>query len=145
MAFCLYYNSIWLWKEFPLWKTIRSIGMVEETRQVREKTSTEQRYFVSSLEADAELFAHAVRAHWRIENSLHYVFDVAFKEYACHIRTDKGSENMAFIRKIALTPARSDKESKSSMVGRLKELGWDNDYLERMLFNSDFGGTPAAR
>jgi hypothetical protein len=51
---------------------------------------------------------------------------------------------MAFIRKIALTLARSDQESKSSMVGRLKEMGWDNDYLERMLFNSDFGGTPAA-
>ncbi|MHC6204172.1 ISAs1 family transposase [Breznakiellaceae bacterium SP9] len=134
----------WLRKEFPLWKTIRSIGMVEATRQVKGKTSTERRYFVSSLEADAELFGHAVRAHWGIENSLHYVLDVAFKEDACRIRTDQGPENMAFIRKIALTPARSDHESKSSMVGRLKELGWDNDYLERILFNSDFGGTPAA-
>ncbi|MHC6203787.1 hypothetical protein ACYULU_11400 [Breznakiellaceae bacterium SP9] len=51
---------------------------------------------------------------------------------------------MAFIRKIALTLARADQESKSSMVGRLKQIGWDNDYLERMLFNSDFGVTPAA-
>jgi hypothetical protein len=47
---------------------------------------------------------------------------------------------MAFIRRIALTLARSDQESKSSMVGRLKKLGWYNDYLERMLFNSGFDG-----
>jgi predicted transposase YbfD/YdcC len=54
--------------------------MVEEHRQVGEKTSTERRYFVSSLDADAELFAHAVRSHWGIENSLHYVLDVAFNQ-----------------------------------------------------------------
>jgi predicted transposase YbfD/YdcC len=137
-------NVAWLRKEFPLWKTIRSIGMAEETRQVKGKTTAERRYFVSSLEADAELFARAVRSHWGIENSLHYVLDVAFKEDACSIRTDKGPENMAFIRKIALTLARSDQETKSGMVGRLKQMGWDNDYLERMLFNSSFGGTTAA-
>jgi predicted transposase YbfD/YdcC len=133
----------WLKKEFPLWKTIRSIGMVEETRQVKGNTSTERRYFVSSLEAEAEQFARAVRAHWGIENSLHYVLDVAFGEDACRIRTGNGPENMAFIRKIALTLARTDQESKSSMVGRLKQMGWDNDYLERTLFNSGFGGNPS--
>ncbi|GMO46139.1 MAG: ISAs1-like element ISEc5 family transposase [Termitinemataceae bacterium] len=134
----------WLHKEFPLWKTIRSIGMVEETRAEGEKITIGRRYFVSSLEADVELFAHAVRSHWGIENSLHYVLDVAFGEDACRIRTDKGPENMAFIRKIALTLARSDKESKSSMVGRLKQMGWDNDYLEQMLFDSGFGANSAA-
>ncbi|GHV35808.1 hypothetical protein AGMMS4952_27960 [Spirochaetia bacterium] len=126
------------------WKTIRSIGMVEETRQEGEKITIGRRYFVSSLEADAEQFAQTVRSHWGIENSLHYVLDVAFGEDSCRIRTDKGPENMAFIRKIALTLARSDKESKSSMVGRLKEMGWDNDYLEQMLFNSGFGANSAA-
>ncbi|GHT65384.1 H repeat-associated protein YdcC [Spirochaetia bacterium] len=134
----------WLRKDFPLWKTIRSIGMAEEHRQAGEKTTTERRYFVTSLEADAELFARAVRSHWGIENSLHYVLDVAFGEDACRIKKDNGPENMAFIRKIALTLARSDQESKSSMVGRLKEMGWDNDYLERMLFNSGFGENPSA-
>jgi hypothetical protein len=99
--------------------------------------------FISSLEADAELFARAARLHWGIENSLHYVLDVAFREDACRIRKDNGPENMAFIRKIALTLARADQESKSSMVGHIKEPGWDNDYLERMLFNSGFGGSTA--
>jgi hypothetical protein len=68
------------------------------------------------------------------------VLDVAFREDTYRIRKDKRPENMAFIRRIALTLARSDQESKNSMVGRSKELGWDNDYLERMLFNSGFGG-----
>ncbi|GHU52015.1 hypothetical protein FACS1894200_12490 [Spirochaetia bacterium] len=133
----------WLHKEFPLWNPIQSIGMVEETRQEGKKITIGRRYFVSSFEADAEVFAHAVRSHWGIENSLHYVLDVAFREDACRIRTDNGPENMAFIRKIALTLAQSDKESKSSMVGRLKQIGWDNDYLEQMLFNSDFGANSA--
>jgi predicted transposase YbfD/YdcC len=56
--------------------------MVEEYRQAGGKTAIERRYFVTSLEADAELFAHAVRSHWGIENSLHYVLDVAFGEDA---------------------------------------------------------------
>jgi predicted transposase YbfD/YdcC len=101
----------WLIKRHPLWKTIQSIGMVESTREIKGKITTERRYFVSSLPVEVEQFAHAVRAHWGIENSLHYMLDVAFGEDACHIKTDNGPENMSFIRKIALTVARSDKET----------------------------------
>jgi hypothetical protein len=96
------------------------------------------------MPANAEEFAKAVRAHWGIENSLHYVLDVTFTEDACRIRTDKGPENMAFIRKIALTVARSDTETKSSVAGRIKQMAWSESYLEQLLFASKFADVPVS-
>jgi predicted transposase YbfD/YdcC len=131
-------NVAWLIERHPDWKTIRSIGMVESMRDSNGKITTERRYFISSLPPDAEQFENTVRAHWGIENSLHYVLDVAFKEDACRIKTGDAPENMTFIRKMALTLARSDKESKSSMAGRIKEMAWSDEYLEKLLFHSGF-------
>lgn len=128
----------WLHKRNPKWKTIRSIGFVDSRREEKGKVTEERRHFVSSLSGDPEEFAKAVRSHWGIENSLHYVLDVAFGEDKCRIRTDKGPENMAFIRKIALTIARSDIETKSSVVGRIKQMAWSESYLEQLLFASSF-------
>jgi hypothetical protein len=77
-----------------------------------------------------------------MENSLHCVLDVTPGEDCSRIRSDNGPENMAFIRKIALTAARSDKESKSSVAGRIKQMAWSGDYLEKLLFNSEFASAP---
>ena len=134
----------WLHERHPRWKTIRSIGFVDSRREVKGKATNERRYFVSSLPAKGEEFAKAVRAHWGIENSLHYVLDVAFGEDRSRIRTDKGPENMAFIRKIALTIARSDTETKSSVAGRIKQMAWSESYLEQLLFASRFASQQGA-
>ena len=135
----------WLHKQFPQWKTINSIGMVESTRDTGdEETKTERRYFVSSLCADEELFAHAVRAHWGIENRLHYMLDVIYREDASRVRKDYSPRTLALIRKIALTIARSDKESKTSIRGRVQQMGWSEDYLESLLFRSDFASLQEA-
>jgi predicted transposase YbfD/YdcC len=128
----------WLHQRHPLWKTIRSIGFVDSRREAKGEVTCERRHFVSSMPADAEEFAKAVRAHWGIENSLHYVLDVAFGEDSSRIRSDKGPENMSFIRKIALTIARLDTETKSSVAGRIKQMAWSEEYLEKMLFASPF-------
>jgi predicted transposase YbfD/YdcC len=128
----------WIHKLHPKWKSIQSIGFVDSRREVKGIVKTERRFFVSSMAADPKEFARAVRSHWGIENSLHYVLDVAFQEDASRIRTDKGPENMTFIRKIVLTIARSDKESTSSVRGRVKQMAWDETYLEHLLFNSSF-------
>jgi len=70
----------WLHKLFPQWKSINLIGGVESTRETSEgEAKTERRYFVSSLGTAGELFAHSVRAHWGIENQLHYMFDVVYR------------------------------------------------------------------
>lgn len=132
-------DVVWLRKRHNNWGTIKSIGMVEATREIKGEVKTERRVFISSLSIeDYELFAKSIRAHWGIENTLHYVLDVAFMEDRCRIKSEKGPENMAIFRKIAYTIARADTESKSSMRGRIREMGWDNDYMEKMLFTSSF-------
>ena len=81
----------WLHKRHPKWKTIGSIGFVDSRREEKGKVTQERRHFVSSLPADPAEFAKVVRSHWGIENSLHYVLDVALGEDACRIRSDKGT------------------------------------------------------
>ncbi|GHT87850.1 hypothetical protein FACS1894137_15620 [Spirochaetia bacterium] len=122
---------------------------------IAEQIVSKKADYVFSLKGNQENLHETVKEYWEGLNfnapasaqERHIRFNSTSThdgEDACRIRTDKGPENMAFIRKIALTLARSDKESKSSMVGRLKQIAWDNDYLEQMLFNSDFGANPAA-
>ena len=134
----------WLREQFPKWKSINSIGVVESTRDTGEDAKTERRYFVSSLGADEGQFAHAVRAHWEIENRLHYMLDVIYREDACRVRKDYSPRTLALIRKIALTIARSDKESKTSVRGRVQQMAWSEDYLESLLFRSDFASLQEA-
>ncbi|MDR2053417.1 MAG: ISAs1 family transposase [Treponema sp.] len=95
-------------------------------------------YYVTSLSADPEVFGSSVRAHWGIENSLHYILDAAFGEDACRIKSGNGPENLAFIRKIALSLARSDTQSSRSIAGRIKQMAWSDEYLEQLLFQSGF-------
>lgn len=128
----------WLTDRHPHWHTIRSIGMIEASRAVAGSVSVERRYYVSSLPADPELFAKASRSHWGIENSLHYVLDVAFREDACSIRNGNAPENMAWMRKFAVTLVRMDKESKRSVKSRIKKLAWSSEYLEYLLFQTSF-------
>ena len=73
--------------------------MVESQREVVGKPLTiERRYFISSLAAEAPQSLQAVRGHWAIENSLHWVLDIAFREDECRIRAENSAENMAILR-----------------------------------------------
>jgi predicted transposase YbfD/YdcC len=89
----------------PDWKTIRSIGAAESSREEKEEVTVERRRFISSLPADARQFTKAVRSRWGIENSLQYVLDVSLGEDGFRLRKDDGPENMVVLRKIALTAA----------------------------------------
>lgn len=92
-----------------------------------------RRYFISSLESDAKLLLHTVRTLWGIENKVHWVLDIAFREDDCRIRKGNGAENFAVLRHIALNLLRREKSSKGSLKGRRKKAGWDNDYLLKVL------------
>jgi predicted transposase YbfD/YdcC len=98
------------------------MGVVESSREVKGEVTVERRLYISSLSGDAEQFARAVRSRWGIENSLHYVLDVAFGEDGSRLRKDTGPENMAVLRKAALTVAHADTETKRSIVGRRKQM-----------------------
>jgi hypothetical protein len=99
---------------------------------------------VSGLPPDPVLFAAVSRAHWGIENSLDYVLDVVYREDGARIKGGEGPEHWAYFRKIGMTVARADRESKDSIKSRVKQMAWSDDYLERLLFHSSFASeTPS--
>lgn len=115
------------------WKGLRAIAMVQGERRIGEERSVERRYFISSLEADAQQLLRAVRGHWGIENQLHWVLDIAFREDECRLRKGNGAQNFAVLRHIALNLLRREKTAKCSIHSKRLKAGWDNDYLFKVL------------
>jgi predicted transposase YbfD/YdcC len=119
------------------WAGLVSIGRVEAQRTTATGTSCEVRYFLTSLPAktdrDVRLFGRAVRRHWGIENRLHWVLDIAFREDGCRLRKDHAAQNVAVIRHIALNLLRQDKVTKMGIKNRRLKAGWDEDYLLSLL------------
>jgi predicted transposase YbfD/YdcC len=116
-----------------LWAGLSSIGCVESKRTVAGKTSIERRFYILSFPPDVARFAQAVRAHWGIENQLHWMLDVGFRED--HLRSCQGhsAENMAVIRHLALNLLSQDKTKKGGIHAKRLAAGWDADYLEKIL------------
>tara|TARA_Y100000588_G_C14098826_1_gene857819 strand:- start:15 stop:1127 length:1113 start_codon:yes stop_codon:yes gene_type:complete len=116
------------------WPHLASILAVTATRELPEKTTSETRYFISSLKTDdAERLGQAVRAHWSIENELHWTLDIAFDEDQCRTRNGNSAANMAVLRHIALNLAKSEKSSKVGVKTKRLKAGWNNKYLLKML------------
>jgi len=116
------------------WQDLRSIGMVESTRETAEGKHKETRYYISSLAADAKEFSQAVRGHWGIENSVHWTLDVAFNEDQSRIRRINADENYSKLRRIALNLLKNEKTAKVGVKAKRHKCGWDNKYLLKVLF-----------
>ncbi len=108
----------WLQKEHQ-WPGLKSIGMVTATVQKGEKITTEKRFFISSLPADAKILNHAARLHWGIENKLHWRLDVIFNEDGSCIRNDNAAENVDTLRKWALNVLQKAKEKPDQSIKSL--------------------------
>ena len=115
------------------WAGLNTIGMVKSHRTINGKTAVEVRYYISSLEMNAKLLGSAVRQHWGIENSLHWILDIAFREDECRIRKGNAAENIGILRHIALNLLKKDKVTKAGIAARRKKAGWDNGYLLEVL------------
>lgn len=121
----------WL-QERHQWPGLAAIGKVTRIREVNGKTTTETAYYLLSTPLSADRFNDVVRHHWSIENSLHWVLDVTMNEDQSRNRKDHGPENLALLRRLALNLAKLE-PSKGSMKGKLKQAGWDNTFLAKLL------------
>jgi len=115
------------------WKGLRSIVTVEAHRQVGDHTSTEHRYYITSLPPDAERLGDVVRGHWSIENNLRWVLDIAFGEDDSRIHAGHSAEDIAVLRHIALNALKQEKTAKVGIKTKRKMCGWDHDYLLSVL------------
>lgn len=115
------------------WKRLNAIGMVESERRVGNEISNEIRFYITSLDCNAEQFAKSVRRHWGIENSVHWILDVAFREDESRIRMGHAAENMSILRRLALNLIQQEKSTKLGTKVKRRRAGWDNDYLLTLL------------
>lgn len=115
------------------WEGLRSVGMVESIREVNGERTIERRYYLSSLPLDVRQFAEAVRAHWAVENSCHWVLDVVFHEDYSRARTRFAAENLATLRRMAINILNQEKTKKRGIKGKQLNASWDHAYLLRLL------------
>ena len=115
------------------WDGLRSVVFVESERFVGESLAVEERYYLSSLPADARLLNEAARSHWAVENSLHWVLDVTFDEDRSRIRKGGAPENFGLLRRLALCLLKRDTSWKGSIKGKRLRASWDEDYLLHVL------------
>jgi predicted transposase YbfD/YdcC len=124
------------------WPKLRTVCMVEYERfeaSGSDQTTTERRYYVSSLDyvsslaPDAERLLKAVRRHWHIENRMHWVLDVAFQEDQSRIRAGHAAQNMAVVRRLALSLLQQERSLSVGIKNKRLRAGWDHDYLRKVL------------
>lgn len=117
------------------WAGLQTIALVRATRRVNGDESMQDRYYISSVAGDAHSILQAARHHWGVENSLHWVLDVVFREDQARMRRGHSSHNFALLRHIALNLVRNQKSGPKSVRGKRLKAAWDHDFLFNILFN----------
>lgn len=118
-----------------LWAGLRSIVRIVAKREIGEKIEVQTRYFISSLPANAKAILKAKRSHWKIENQVHWVLDIAFREDESRVRKEHSSENLAVLRHMALNLLKNEKTARGGIHAKRLQAGWNNDYLLTILKN----------
>ncbi len=116
-----------------LWKDLTSIACLRNTRVIKEKETTELRYYISSLEGDPWKIGHTIRSHWSVENKLHWQLDVSYGEDGCKIRKDNGAANFSLLRRATLNLLKADKKTKAGIKNKRSKAGWNKDYMLEVL------------
>lgn len=130
-----YYQSDQLdwFADLSKWEGLQSVGMVESIRELEGKTTVERRYYLSSLSLGIETFARAVRGHWGVENKVHWIMDVCFREDQSRARTGYSAENLATLRRLALNLLKREQTKKRGIRGKQLNASWDHAYLLKLL------------
>ena len=135
----------WFKKEHSKWPDLKSIVAITAKRELKEKTTEETRYFITSLDAsNPKKLGDVARAHWGIENNLHWVLDQAFDEDSQRNRVGNSAGNFAIIRHIALNLLKSEKTCKVGIKTKRLNAGWDNQYLLQVILGQKDNATDIA-
>jgi predicted transposase YbfD/YdcC len=120
-------------QELGHWEGLQSLIMVKSERRINGDCSTETRYFISSLSPDAKHLLHTIRSHWGIENKLHWVLDMAFREDESRVRQGNATENLAIMRHLCLNLLKKEMTAKCGIKAKRLKAGWDMSYLFKVL------------
>ena len=123
---------------------MKSVVMVESTREISGKTERETRFYITSLVLLANQIASLVRDHWAVENSLHWVLDMVFRDDECRLRTDHAPANFTTLKHMALNLMRTGK-TKDSIRLRRKVAAWDDEFLAASSPHETFTRFPCLR
>ena len=118
------------------WSNLKGIVKIESLREFKNSdkpNETATRYYITSLEVNAEELQKMIRLHWGIENKLHWCLDVAFSEDASRKRTGNAAQNFSVLSKIALNLLRQDKQTRQGLKGKRLKAAYDNNYLVKIL------------
>jgi predicted transposase YbfD/YdcC len=120
-------------RDAGLWAGLAAICMVLSHRVVAGVESIECRFYIGSFVGTAQEYLSAIRGHWGIENSLHWVLDVVFREDESRHHAGNSGENLALLRRLAIGLLKQEKSSNDSLKTKRLRCGWDNDYLAKVL------------
>jgi predicted transposase YbfD/YdcC len=129
-------ESLQFLRGYEAWPELQTLIRIDSERHLEDKVSQESRYFITNLANEAKHLLQVKRSHWAIENELHWVLDIAFREDDSRVRKGHGAQNLALLRHMAVNLLKQEKSAKGGIHAKRMQAAWDNDYLVKVLSGS---------